>query len=281
MNINVELLKLRYYILPFSILLFFLLIFQNLFIFLWIFILFLVYYFYLFVKTKEILFLTILFFTGALALWSYVYFMQNTYDNILWYQKTFTKKEYIVIDKLGQWRYLVQDDFGWEFILKKAAKWYKLWTVLKIYWFLVPTTLPYKNYHEFLTRQFLSKNMNLSKIKTIFKFDYSNYLIMKWIYGTIYAKKEYLVWQKKLSYLKQLKQNLTDKIIKIYSKYDDKYKALVLWLLIGDKSLLSKEIYDQFIHSWLVHIIVVSWWNIMFLVIFLSVLLFFVPFYPI
>jgi competence protein ComEC len=53
-----------------------------------------------------------------------------------------------------------------------------------------------------------------------------------------------------------------------------------LWLLIWDKSFLSRWLYEQFIHSGLVHIIVVSGWNIMFLVIFLSIVLFFIPFYP-
>ncbi len=279
MEKNIELLKLRYYLIPFGIFLFSLLIFQSFYLFLWIFFVLLIIYFLIFLKTKEISFLTILFFVWSLSLWSYIYFMQNTYDNISQYKKTFTKKEYEVIDKLGQWRYLVKDDFNGEFILKKAAKWYKLWTMLKIYWFLNPTTLSYKNYKDFLQKQFLSTNIKFSNIKKIFKFDYNNYLMMKWINGTIYSKKEFVVWKQKISFLKQLKQNLTDQIIKIYSKYDDKYKALVLWLLIWDKSLLSKEIYDQFIHSGLVHIIVVSGWNIMFLVIFLSILLFFVPFY--
>ncbi len=280
MDKSIELLKLRYYLIPFWILLFFLLIFQNLYFFLWVFFVLCVIYGLIFWKNKEISFFTILFFMWSLSLWSYVYFMQNTYDNISQYQKTFTKKEYEVIDKLGQWRYLVKDDFDWEFILKNAAKWYKLWTLLKIYWFLNPTTLAFKNYKEFLQKQFLSKNVKFWKIKTIFKFNYNNYLIMKWIDWTIYSKKEFIVWQKQISYLKQLKQRLTDKIIQLYSKYDDKYKALVLWLLIWDKSLLSKEIYNQFIHSGLVHIIVVSGGNIMFLVIFLSILLFFIPFYP-
>jgi predicted membrane metal-binding protein len=43
---------------------------------------------------------------------------------------------------------------------------------------------------------------------------------------------------------------------------------------------LDKKTYDEFIHSGLVHIIVVSWWNMMFFMIFLSLVLFFIPFYP-
>ena len=280
MDKNIELLKLRYYLIPFGILMFSLLIFQSLYFFLWVFLVLCVIYVLIFWKTKDISFLTILFFMWILSLWSYVYFMETTYDNISEYQKTFTKKEYEVIDKLGQWRYLVKDDFNWEFILKKAAKWYKLWTILKVYWFLNPTALPNENYKDFLEEQFLSRSIKFSKIKAIFKFDYNNYLVMKWIAWTIYSKKEFVVWKQNISFLKQLKQDLTDKIIKIYSGYNDKYKALVLWLLIWDKSLLSKEIYNQFIHSGLVHIIVVSGGNIMFLVIFLSILLFFIPFYP-
>jgi len=102
---------------------------------------------------------------------------------------------------------------------------------------------------------------------------------MKWIVWIIYSKKEFKTWNNPPYFYKKYKKEKTDKIVNIYKNYDDKYKALVLWLLIWDKSLLSKKLYDQFIHSWLVHIIVVSGWNIMFLIIFLSIILFFIPFY--
>jgi len=100
MDTNIELLKLKYYLIPFTILLFSLLIFQSLYFFLCIFFILCIIYVIIFLKTKEISFLTILFFMWSLSLWSYVYFMQHTYDNISRYKKYFTKKEYKVIDKL-------------------------------------------------------------------------------------------------------------------------------------------------------------------------------------
>jgi len=62
MDTNIELLKLKYYLIPFTILLFSLLIFQSLYFFLCIFFILCIIYVIIFLKTKEISFLTILFF---------------------------------------------------------------------------------------------------------------------------------------------------------------------------------------------------------------------------
>jgi len=276
---NIELFKLKYYLIPFWILTFVLLIFANVFLFLVSFWLLLVIYILISLKTRDISFIIILFIIGTLTFVSYTYFIKKTYNQDSIYKKTFIKKEYTIIDVVWPWKYLVKDDFGWQFILRKAAKWYKLWTILKVYGFFVPTKLEYKNFYQFIHKQFYSKHIKLDNIKKIFTFDYNNYLIMKQISWTIYSKKEFIVWKTSIPFYKQWKQDISTKIIHLYSWYDNKYKALVLWLLIWDKSLLSKKNYNQFINSWLVHIIVVSGWNIMFVIIFLSVLLFFIPFY--
>lgn len=55
--------------------------------------------------------------------------------------------------------------------------------------------------------------------------------------------------------------------------------ALTKGMLIGDKSWFTKPEYQMFIDSWLVHLIAVSWGNIIMLVTFLLVLLRWVPYY--
>ena len=50
-------------------------------------------------------------------------------------------------------------------------------------------------------------------------------------------------------------------------------------MLIGDKSQLSNSQYQQFVDSGIVHIIAVSGGNLVMIVVFLSAVLFFLPFY--
>ena len=50
-------------------------------------------------------------------------------------------------------------------------------------------------------------------------------------------------------------------------------------MTIGDRSLINPERYDQFIDSGLVHLIAVSGGNIAIIVLFVGLLLFWVPFY--
>lgn len=58
------------------------------------------------------------------------------------------------------------------------------------------------------------------------------------------------------------------------------YQALVMGMLVGDRSLMSPELYDMFIESGLVHLIAVSGGNIVLLLLCMSRLLKPIPFYP-
>ena len=272
-----KILELKYYLLPFSIFTFVLLVFQNLYVFLFILFILSIFYAYLSYKEKNINFMTILFFIAFLNLSSYIFFMFKTYENLSWYEKYFTTKTYKVVDILRQNKYLIEDEYWWQFILNKVFHKYNYQDIITVYGMVYPIKLPYDSFQEFKDKQFLSKNVNFSNILKIFDFDYKNYLIMKWINWNIYAKKVIKKSHEQMPFYQKIKSYIKDKIDKIYK--EDKYKALVLWILIWDKSYLSDELYKNFIHSGLVHIIVVSWWNIMFLIIFLSVILFFIPFY--
>jgi len=274
-----KILEIKYFLLPFSLYIFSLIVFDNFFVYLFLFFVLFVFYFYFAYKYKNISFLTLLFFVSNVSILSYLFFMKDIYSKYEWYEKMFVTKTFIIDDILVNNRYVVVDDFWNNFILKNAAKNYSIWEKIKVYGMLYPLNLKYKNFKNFLLNKFLWKNVNIQNIKNIFKFNYTKYLMMKDIVWVVYSKHEKLLWKTKLSIYRQLRQDLVNKVNNIYTWYDNRYKALTLGLLVGDKSYLSKKLYDQFIHSWLVHIIVVSWWNIMFLIIFLSIILFFLPFY--
>lgn len=274
-----KILEIKYYFFPFFIFTFVLIVFQNLFVFLLSILIFIVYYSFFTFKYKNLNFLTIIFIIASLCLSTYLLFMKDRLDKLDWYTQHFTTKDYTIIDILRAGDYLVEDDFNWNFILKKVKNRYKIWDKIRVYWSFHPLDLWFKNFDDFRYGHFLSTRFDLSKIKNIFNFDYNNYLMMKWITATIYARKTYFVDSKQLSLHMNVKTDIKDNIDKIYQSFDSKYKALILWIFIWDKSFLSDEIYKQFIYSWLVHIIVVSWSNIMFLIIFLGFVLILVPFY--
>ena len=56
-------------------------------------------------------------------------------------------------------------------------------------------------------------------------------------------------------------------------------RSLLIWMTIWDRSWFTKEEYTMFVESWLVHILAVSGSNVVYLSLFLSAVLFRLPFY--
>ena len=113
-------------------------------------------------------------------------------------------------------------------------------------------------------------------------FDYPKRLKMKWWQGTIYEKNslQLKVWSLKLEavwIIQSMKKSIQEKIIAAYG--ENKVSGLILGMLIGDKSQIPEAEYQQFVDSGLVHLIAVSGWNILMIVVFLQFILFFLPFY--
>lgn len=79
------------------------------------------------------------------------------------------------------------------------------------------------------------------------------------------------------SFIKQAKKNIQEKVINVYGK--NKISGLILGMVIGDKSQIPEPAYKSFIDSGLVHLVAVSGWNILMIVVFLQFILFFLPFY--
>jgi len=65
----------------------------------------------------------------------------------------------------------------------------------------------------------------------------------------------------------------------IWSLYWDTHWSLVSWMLLGDISPMTKDEYEWFLGSSLVHLVAVSWGNLVFVAALLTILLFFLPFY--
>lgn len=112
--------------------------------------------------------------------------------------------------------------------------------------------------------------------QSLSEFDFSKRLMMKWLAGSLYSPQFVTLGYQDMSRVSKLRQSLLQRIS---SQFNPQTAALTAWLLIGDRSMMTDQDYDMFIDSGLVHIIAVSGGNIVMIVIFLSAILFRVPFY--
>ena len=108
-------------------------------------------------------------------------------------------------------------------------------------------------------------------------FDYVKWLKMKWLQWLIYETNSSVIHTNQAWRISQTKKSLQQKVISLYGK--NKVSWLILGMLIGDRSLIPSDDYKWFINSGLVHLIAVSWWNLVMITIFLWLVLFFLPFY--
>lgn len=113
-------------------------------------------------------------------------------------------------------------------------------------------------------------------------FDYSRWLAMKSFDGHIQTSSHIqlplgmIPYDFEVDWKTMVSQRLHDNIS---STYTPRSAWLLEWMLIGWRAWIEKIEYENFITSWLVHIIAVSWSNIMMVVLLLGVLLLRVPFY--
>lgn len=106
-------------------------------------------------------------------------------------------------------------------------------------------------------------------------FDYNLWLSMKWIDWFIKG-----VWIRQtnnyqLSYTSTIREQLLTTITTLF--HHQRSIWWVWWSLIGDKSTIEKSDYELLINSWLVHLIVVSGWNLALVTIILWAILFRLP----
>jgi len=229
-------------------------------------------------KIELISIFLIAFCISTISFVSKIYFI---FEKTQWYEWKFAiNQELIIKDKLQKNKYIVIDDFSNSFILKNCIWKYNIWDKLLVNWYKNPAQLSWDNFQEYIKTYFIA-NTNTNIINNIWKigeFNYNIRLVMKWYSGIIYAKKDYKIWETKSSPALESKKYLWKQIKKTFWNYDPKYEWFLMGLLIGDKSSLSEYTYKQFIDSWIVHIIAVSGWNIIMIIVFLNFVLFFLPF---
>ncbi|MCX6823130.1 MAG: ComEC/Rec2 family competence protein [candidate division SR1 bacterium] len=113
--------------------------------------------------------------------------------------------------------------------------------------------------------------------QSFLSFDYPKRLKMKGLQGLIYESNSTIIAYNQAGRISQTKKNLQQKIIFLYGK--EKVAGLILGMLIGDRSMIPADEYQNFISSGLVHLIAVSGGNLVMITVFLGLVLFFLPFY--
>ena len=121
----------------------------------------------------------------------------------------------------------------------------------------------------------ISRNWTLQR--NALEFDYPIWLFMKWYQWqlTISSFHAYdWIALSHISWTDTLTYTIRQKLRHVYS-YQTAW--LLEWMMIWWRAWLSDYDYETFIESWLVHIIAVSWSNIIMIVFFLTVVLFWLP----
>lgn len=111
----------------------------------------------------------------------------------------------------------------------------------------------------------------------IWEFDYSTWLWLQGYGGDVRAKSVLVTWMSRLSFREKLREELYARIKKLYTWVDQ--QALLAGMLYGDISQMSNETYDSFVTSSLVHLVAVSWWNVIFVLFVLYIVLIRLPVY--
>lgn len=195
---------------------------------------------------------------------------------------------WFIVDIQSEWKYIFSDGIR-EFIYHSSKEyniWDEIYTMCSIkYWLTWSILMEHKN-NNFLINlvydngyQIYIKDAFISKVRSLTSwwFDYKKRLFMRWFYWDVYEISSIKTWKQEIWFLLTLKNKLRSMVKSAYGS--NRVWGLILWMLIWDKSNIPDMDYDDFINSWLVHIVAVSWWNIIMIVVFLGTILFFLPFY--
>lgn len=185
---------------------------------------------------------------------------------------------WIISDIYSYQKYIFQDNDGREYFLRSASK-YEIWDKIWLNWYVnIGYTGSYNIFDIHWQLQFFKSKPDISSIFQ-YEFDYPKREMMKWYYGTIYEQNSIVIDDSgaDITWTQKIRKNLQKSIVSAY--WETRHAWLVLWMLIWDRSQITSDDYQWFIDSGLVHIIAVSGWNIIMIVVFLSAILFFLPFY--
>ena len=184
-----------------------------------------------------------------------------------------------VVDTNSQGKYIFQDGQWREYFLITKKK-YQIGDQIFLDGYIQPwrveINLIYKLKDQINQSKKFFNDISLSWL-IHYEFDYSTRLMMKDYYWTIHEQNSIKIQNIDNWTIWNFRKNLQSKIVQSYG--ENRVSWLILWMLIWDRSQIPKQDYQWFIDSWLVHLIAVSWWNIIMIVAFLWLILFFLPFY--
>lgn len=108
-------------------------------------------------------------------------------------------------------------------------------------------------------------------------FDYDGWMYMQGLHWSLYDDTPLIIGQDPVDTRTTLRTTIKEHIIQVL--WSDTVWALWLGMLIGERSLFEKTVYQSFIESGLVHLVAVSGGNIAIMIALASLVLFWVPFY--
>lgn len=215
---------------------------------------------YLFRKIRVSVLIQFVFTIGLLFL---SIFIKNNFFQIKEEDKSYSVAwTGVILEYLWDKKYNISQNWN-KYILYSKDNIYKPWDKYFLIWKIDKINfIDYKNNFDF--------HFNL-------EFDYKKWLFMKWYKWYIYEENIVILWKEKLKKVDEIRYLFKSKILQKYENKDNAW--LLMGMLIWDKSYIPEQKYEQFMDSWLVHIVAVSGGNIMMIVIFLSFALFFIPYY--
>jgi len=218
------------------------------------------------------------FILAGLAFWIKEYIYYGGFDTWLSSENSWWKTiiwTWVISDISNQWKYIFtykNDDY-----LLYSKKEYAIGNQIRIVW-----NLQINNKDIWSSYRIISPWIFNIPIFS-WSFDFNKWMKMKWRRWTIYEDNSITNDQSQITnwmnvwLVKQMKRGLQERIIQTYG--ENRISGLILGMLIGDRSKIPATEYQSFINSGLVHIVAVSGWNILMIVVFLQCILFFLPFY--
>lgn len=224
-------------------------------------------YYHLPIRWKNALFSLLIWLTVFFCVW----WSDRNYNQQFahWESKAFLQTTGIVLNHTKQGQYDFEDSLKRVWILK-TEKELEIGQIIGVSWKV--------------------KTVDLHKKLVFGEFDYDRRLRMKGYVGQITPSKVWIAsppingpssgsqWRgKEEDLILILRRKLADRIELVFGK--DKEAGLLYGMLLGSRSGITKEQYDSFVQSGLVHLIAVSGANIVMVSLLLAGLLFWLPYY--
>ena len=184
---------------------------------------------------------------------------------------------YLISEQTKPDTYLVASS-DWKNYLLKSEQLLEIWKIYQI-WAKYKPLDPANTYSQFSKHN--SENWFSLSWFFDYQFNYDKWLLMKGYHGSLYSNFSVILQKENsISVFEGLIQDTRLSLKNLISSlFPDRNWGLLLAMLIWDKSQLPKQDYQSFIDSWIVHIIAVSWGNLVMIVVFLGAILFWMPFY--